>query len=238
MFWHLVNGLLNTVWNSCLEILYMVHHLTKRLLHDSYTVSTMPHICCYNESHVVFIHTVQFNCCNRCVKHNVTQFCFVCEYVVQFNTGETYIRNKSNIKCCRKLTAQFPRVSVPSDSTIHQTVNKFWTMGLLLNKKHQETWRALIEETSDDTTAWLEVSTLNTFRKVITEDQCIKVICKCWHKAASLETIQIFTCAKTPRARPCCEDMIYNCFWQAMCSGIISRHLIPQMMHGFISMFT
>jgi hypothetical protein len=101
-------------------------------------------------------------------------------------------------------------------------VNKLRTMGSLLGKKRQKTWCVLSEDTPGDTG---EVSPINIFRKVITGDQCVEVICTCTHKIASLKTIQIYTCAKTLRGRPCSESMICNCFCQAVCNDVI--HQLP-----------
>lgn len=96
-------------------------------------------------------------------------------------------------------------------------------MGSLLDKKQQQTWRVLSEETPDDSEAWLETCPTNICRKVITGDQCVKVICIWSHKIASLKTIQIFTCAKTLRGRPCSQGMICNWFCQAVCNGVVNQ---------------
>jgi len=52
---------------------------------------------------------------------------------------EVYIMNKPYENGHTKFRVQFPGVSVPSKSTIHQMVNKSETMVSFLNKVQQQT---------------------------------------------------------------------------------------------------
>ena len=75
-------------------------------------------------------------------------------------------------------------------------MNKFWIMGLLLNKKQQPTWRFSSDETFNDSRAQLEASP-RKFKTVVTGDLCLEVIFAGRHKITLLETIKIYKCAKT-----------------------------------------
>jgi hypothetical protein len=52
---------------------------------------------------------------------------------------ETYTTNKPYENGDTKLTVQFPGVSVPSESTIYQMVNKYGRMGSFFNQMQQKT---------------------------------------------------------------------------------------------------
>jgi len=73
-------------------------------------------------------------------------------------------------------------------------------MGLLLNKKQQQTWRFSSDETFNDIRAQLEASP-QKFKTVVTGELCLEVICAGRHKITLLETIKIYKCAKTAGGR-------------------------------------
>ena len=46
------------------------------------------------------------------------------------------------------------------------------------------------------------------FKTVVIRDRCVEVICTGRHTTSSLETTQIYSCTKTPGARPCCDSTV------------------------------
>ena len=110
-----MNRLLNNA-GSCLEISDIARQLWWQL-RDSHTrqsyrraYGAMPHIS----------RTVQLSptVCTTSMKHSATYICFVREYAVQSDTGETCMRTNSNEKWRRKLRIRFPGVSVHSKLTL------------------------------------------------------------------------------------------------------------------------
>lgn len=75
-----------------------------------------------------------------------------------------------------KFRMWFPNVAVPLISRICQMMDKFRIMGLLLNKKRQQTRRVSSAETFYGIRAQLEASP-RKFKTVVTGDLCLEVIC-------------------------------------------------------------
>jgi hypothetical protein len=149
---------------------------------------------------------------------------FVCEYAVQLKKKifivETNMRKKSYEKCHRKFRIQFLSVSVPSESKIHQTVNKF-QISSFLNKMRQQTWCVLSEQTIDDVTAWLETSPWD-----LQDSYHRKLVCQS-HLYMQPQPHNYFTWNHT-NLQPCkkfheagCVITIQFCNWlcEAVCSG-------------------
>jgi hypothetical protein len=121
---------------------------------------------------------------------------------------KAYLWKKSYKKCHKKLRSWFPSVSVPYKSTIYQLENKVQTTGFLLWKK-QVTLYALSEETLYDTGVCSQVCSKKSLGWLSHENNVSfqTDLAHCC-KTASLDTLQLYSFAKSPGSRLCCMSTI------------------------------
>jgi len=77
-----------------------------------------------------------------------------------------------------------------------------------LNNKRERTRQVISEETLGNIGVRFEAPTRQYLKTVIQGNRCIKVICIGSHTTASSETIQTYSCAKTPGSRLRCDSTV------------------------------
>ena len=86
-----------------------------------------------------------------------------------------------------------------------------------LSNKRERTRQVLSEETLGNIGVRFEAPTRQYLKTVIPENRCIKVICIGSHTTASSETIETYSCAKTPGSRLRCDStVLYEVLWKSV----------------------